>query len=142
MESENKVLEADALAKAFPEVNLEAYPLGGRVMLQMKILEDKTKSGIILASDTTAEERWNSQVGKVIALGPLAYKNRETARPWPEGMWVAIGDFVRCPRWGGDRMSFPSKDDPSVLVPVVIFADHEIIAKVLTNPLEIKNYIL
>lgn len=130
------------LVEAFPEVESLVYPLGGRVLLQMKWVTEKTESGIILASDTANEEKWNTQVAKVIYLGPLAYRNRETGKPWVEDIWVKPGDFVRVPRWGGDRFSSPAKHDPSIKIPLVIFNDHEIISKIIGDPLKVEAYIL
>jgi hypothetical protein len=43
------------------------------------------------------------QVGKVIAFGPVCFCNRETLVPWPEGAWAEVGDYVRVPKYGGDR---------------------------------------
>jgi hypothetical protein len=55
-------------------------------------------------------------------------------------MWVKPGDFIRCPRWGGDRIEVAVKDgDPIIFV---IFNDHEIIGQVTGNPLAMKSYIL
>jgi hypothetical protein len=74
-------------------------------------------------------------------MGPIAFKNRETAEPWPEGTWVKVGDFVRVPRWGGDRVEVPfnGKEDPVVFV---VFNDHELITRITGNPLDQKAYIL
>ena len=42
-------------------------------------------------------------IGKVIAVGPLAFRNRETAQLWPEGAWCAVGDFIIVPKYQGER---------------------------------------
>lgn len=36
----------------------------------------------------------NKDLGVVIALGNVAYRNRETLEFWPEGAWVDVGDKV------------------------------------------------
>lgn len=131
---------SQTLNEAFPDVDPGNAPLGPRVMVQLRRVSNKTKSGIVLVEETKETVKWNGQVAKVISLGPIAFKNRETAADWPEGMWVKPGDFIRCPRWGGDRVEVPVKDgDPVVFV---IFNDHEIISKVTGDPLAIKAYIL
>ena len=128
------------MESAFPDVDPGCVPLGNRIMVQIRRTADKTKSGIVLVAETKDTVKWNGQVARVHALGPIAFKNRETAEPWPEGMWAAEGDFIRVPRWGGDRIEVPVKDgDPVVFV---CFQDHEIISKVTGDPLAMKTYIL
>lgn len=129
------------LADAFPDVDPGNVPLGGRVLVQLRRIAKKTRSGIVLVEETKDTVRWNNQVAKVIALGPLAFRNRQTREPWPEGEWVQPGDFIRVPRWNGDRIEVPVKDsdDP---VTFVVFNDHEIITKIVGDPLAVKVYVL
>jgi len=80
-----------------------------------------------------------------VAIGPLAFKNRDTMQPWPEGSWAEIGDFVRVPKWGGDRWerNVPSEADQEFQEPVLFMTinDHELIAKVTDDPLSFKAYV-
>lgn len=131
-----------SMEEAFPVVDPQLVPLGPRVMVQIRRTANKTKSGIVLVEETKETVKWNHQVAKVISMGPIAFKNRETAQEWPEGTWVKVGDFVRVPRWGGDRVEVPlygSKEDPVVFV---VFNDHELITRITGNPLDQKAYIL
>jgi co-chaperonin GroES (HSP10) len=136
--------EADPaeLAWAFPDVRPGQAPYGGRVVVQLRRI--KKKAGMIIIVDETKEnEKWNNMIGKVVALGPLAYKNRDTMESWPEGTWAQVGDFVRVPRWGGDRWerSDPngdSKEDPVLFMTI---NDHEVIAKITDDPLSFKAYV-
>lgn len=82
---------------AFPAVPPGVRPYGQRVLVQMKRSVLKTEGGIVLGQDTTQTEDDNTKVAKVIALGALAFHNRETLQPWPEGNWANPGDFVRIP---------------------------------------------
>lgn len=142
MTQETFVQEAhQTIAEAFPDVDPGIVPLGGRVLVQIRRVADKTKSGIVLVDETKETVKWNNQVARVVALGPLAFRNRETRDPWPEGAWVEVGDFIRVPRWNGDRHEVPVKDS-AVPVVFVVFNDHEIISKVTGDPLNIKSYIL
>jgi co-chaperonin GroES (HSP10) len=141
MSSENFEVDTGAnLADAFPDVDPNAVPLGTRVMVQVRRTIARSKGGLILVEETKETVKWNGQVAKVVAMGPLAFKNRETGEDWPEGMWVEPGDYVRIPRWNGDRIEVPVKEGEPVTF--VIFNDHEIIAKIPGNPLEVKTYIL
>jgi co-chaperonin GroES (HSP10) len=103
--------------------------MGSRVLVQLRTVREKTQGGIVLVEDTKAFNKSNTQLGKVVMLGPIAYCNRETARPWPEGVWARPGDFVRLPKYGGDRFErkIPGTSETAIFC---LFSDHEIIAKV------------
>lgn len=129
------------LRDAFPAVDPGATPLGARILVQLRRSKDKTtKAGIILVEETRETEKWNNMVAKVIAIGPLAFKQRDTMAPWPEGSWCEIGDYLRVPKWGGDRweVSVAGEEEPALFM---ILNDHEIIAKVTGNPLTMKAFI-
>jgi co-chaperonin GroES (HSP10) len=130
------------LEDAFPTVESGAAPLGHRVLVQIRSPKKKTSGGLILAAETQETEKWNTQIARVVALGPLAFKNRTTQEPWPEGSWCAPGDFVRCPKYGGDRWEVPLENHPtSEQALFVIFNDHELIARVTGDPLKMKAFI-
>lgn len=124
---------------SFPAVDPKVLPLGARVLCQLVTTRSMTKSGIMLVQETKETEQWNMQVARVLALGPLAFCNRETGKPWNEGMWAEPGDFVIIPRWGGQRRTVQDKQggDPVFFVTV---NDHEVIEKVYGNPLDLEVY--
>ena len=129
------------LAWAFPEVNSGQSPYGGRVIVQLRRI--KKKAGrIIIVDETKENEKWNNMIGKVVSIGPLAFKNRDTMASWPEGSWANVGDFVRVPRWGGDRWERPvPNEDGEDPVLFMTINDHELIAKVTDDPLSFKAYV-
>ncbi len=129
------------LREAFPAVDPGAKPLGARVLVQLRRTKDTTTSaGIILVQETKETEKWNNMVAKVVEIGPLAFKKRDTMEPWPEGSWCDVGDYLRVPKWGGDRweVPVPNEDEPALFM---ILNDHEIIAKVTGNPLAVKAFV-
>ncbi len=128
----------DALAEAFPAVDAGVQPFGSRVLVQIRTPKKKVGS-ILLVQDTKDTEKWNTQVAKVVAVGSLAYKNRNTQELWPEGQWCQPGDFVRVPKYGGDRWEVPLNKDENAMF--VIFNDLDIIGKVTSDPLAIKAFI-
>ena len=131
------------LAWAFPDVPAGQAPLGGRVIVQLRRIK-KNAGKIILVEETKENEKWNNMIGRVVAIGPLAYRNRETMATWPEGCWAQVGDFVRVPRWGGDRWERPvTNEENGDLNPVLFMTinDHEVIAKVTDDPLSFKAYV-
>lgn len=129
------------LEEAFPEVDFGLIPLGARVIVQIKTTKQTSSGGIVLVEESKETEKWNTQIGKVVSIGPLAFCNRNTKEPWPEGTWAQVGEFVRVPRWGGDRfeVKVEGQDEPALFV---IFNDHELIAKITGDPLKFKNFIL
>ena len=93
--------------------------------------------------ETKDTEKWNTQVAKIIAIGPLAFKQRDTMQPWPEGSRAELGEFVRVPKWGGDRWEVPLNEDeenPEMAL-FAIFNDHELISKVTGDPLKVKAFL-
>ena len=143
MINQEALKESAELAWAFPSVAPGATPLGGRILVQLRRTKKKTSgSGIILVEETKETEKWQNMVAKVIHVGPLAFKHRDTMQAWPEGSWCEPGDFIRVPKWGGDRweVEVPGQpdEDPALFA---VFNDHEVIAKVLGNPLNMKAYL-
>ena len=87
-------------------------------------------------------EKWNTMIGKVLAVGPLAFKKRDTMEPWPEGVWCQVGEYVRVPKWGGDRWEVDFEQDGAKGKALfTFFNDHEIIGKVTGDPRDIKAFI-
>lgn len=125
--------------EAFPDVDPCFRPFGGRVVVQMRLPKKKLSSGIILPEDSRDTEKAQTPIGIVRAIGPLAFKNRDTMESWPEGTWAKVGDFVRVPRWTGDR--FERKLDDDTTVEFFIMNDHELIGAVEGNPLDVKAYV-
>ena len=127
---------------AFPLVKPGQEPFGGRVIVQLRRIKRKTSGRIILVEETKENEKWNNMIGKVVAIGPLAFKNRDTMQSWPEGSWAQVGDYVRVPKWGGDRwereVSGEENEDPVLFMTL---NDHELIARVSDDPLSFKAYI-
>lgn len=104
-----KIARADdkKLSGAFPQVDPGEKPLGQLVLLQVKQPMTKTDGGIVLTKNDIETEFDNTQVAKVIKLGALAYHTRDTMQPWPEGAWVAVGDYVRISQHNGKRWTKP-----------------------------------
>ena len=139
--NEPVAVDSAEIAWAFPSVDPGAKPLGARVLVQLRRTKQKaTSAGIILVEETKETEKWNNMVARVVAIGPLAFKKRDTMEPWPEGSWCETGDYIRVPKWGGDRWEVPVGDDEEKAL-FMILNDHEIIAKVTGNPLEMRAFL-
>ena len=131
------------LAEAFPVIDPLMAPYGARILVQLRAVKEKVSSaGIFIPQETKETEKWNTQVGKIISIGPLAFKKRESMEPWPEGAWAQVGDFVRVPKWGGDRWEIGFEDNGLKGTALfTFFNDHELIGKVTGDPRDIKAFI-
>ena len=115
--------------ECFPNVDPGTDILGDRVLVQLRREKIASKGGILLVEETRQTLRFNETVAKVVAIGPLAYKNPETLQPWPEGQWVQVGDLVRTIKYGGDRFVV-SPDDEGAPVVFITLKATEIISKI------------
>ena len=142
LEMTNKVLSGyDSLEDAFPVVDPGVTPLGSRVLCQIRLAKTKTKGGIILTQEAVETDQWNTQIAKVVTCGQLAFRNRTTAEKWPEGDWVAPGDFVRVPKYGGDKWTVNiERDGEQAEIIFVIFNDLDLIGKVSGDPLAMRAF--
>ncbi len=129
----------NALAEAFPAADAGIQPFGSRVLVQIRTPKRRSAGGIIIDSGSRDTEKWNTQVAKVISVGPLAFKNRNTMESWPEGQWCKVGDFVRVAKYGGDRWEVPLENGDSAMF--VIFNDLDIIGQVTGDPLAVRAFI-
>lgn len=123
---------------AFPNVASGHKPFGSRVIIQLRSPKTQSKGGIILVTETQETEKWNTQVGIVRSVGPLAFKNRDKMEQWPEGAWANVGSFVRVPKWNQDKWIRPHGDGEVLFV---LVNDLDLLAGIECNPLEIKAYI-
>ena len=129
----------NALDEAFPAVDAGVRPYGSRVLVQIRSPKKKSAGGIIIDTGSRDTEKWNTQVAKVISVGPLAFHNRDTMQPWPEGAWAKPGDYVRVAKYGGDRWEVPVEDNEVALF--VMFNDLDLLGEVTGDPLAIRAFI-
>ena len=64
-------------------------------------------------------------------------------KTWPEGSWVGPGDFVRAPKYGGDRWSvrYNDKSGDEQEAMFVILNDLDIVGLITGDPLAVKAFI-
>ena len=139
------------LDKAFPNIDPGFKPFGSRVIVQLRSPKMKSEGGLFLSDETIETEMWNTQIGKVREVGPLAFKNRNTNELWPEGAWAKVGDFVRIPKFNQDKwfMDYTCKIkglggaefDGVERVLFMLINDLDLLALKTGNPLEVKAYI-
>ena len=129
-----------SIDEAFPPCDPGIEPLGSRVIVQVRTPKSVSKGGIHLITEVRETELANTQTVKVIAVGPLAFKNRNTMALWPEGAWAQPGDFVRAPRYGGDRFTVKNADGEGDSL-FVVWNDMDLVAKVTGDPTKFKAFL-
>lgn len=87
----------------FPDVDPGVKPSGSRVVLQIRSAVHKSRGGVWFPPDISESELFLTQTGMVRAVGPVAFRNRDTLELWPEGVWAKIGSFVRMPKYNQDK---------------------------------------
>lgn len=128
----------DSLDDAFPAADCGIEPMGSRVIVQIRRAKQQTKSGLYIPEEARKTEASNTQVAKVVAVGVLAYRNRNTMEMWPEGAWCAVGDYVRSPKYGGDRWTVKDGEDE---IEFAMFDDLNILGRVSGDPMKIRAFI-
>lgn len=127
---------------AFPEVEPGRKPFGAFVLVQLRRLPRYRKSGFELTEETVLTNEEFNTTAKVLALGPLAFKKRDTLDPWPEGNWLDVGMYVDIPRHGGFRFrkAIPGTTPPE-WVTFATLKDHEFVHQILENPVDVSAYL-
>lgn len=144
--SARSILDYDSIEQAFPEADPGLVPFGSRVLVQKRSPREVTKGGIVVPHETQETEFWNTQVAKVITLGPAAFKNRDSLEVWPEGEWCEPGAYVRVPKYGGDKW-FVDLDDitrqktGADKACFVLYNDLDLIGEITCNPMDVIAYL-
>jgi co-chaperonin GroES (HSP10) len=143
------------LDEAFPAVDPLHEPLGCLVLCQVRQPPLRTRGGMLIDTESRKTEHYNTQVAKVVAIGPNAFQNRNTGAEWVEGAWAKVGDYVRIPKYQGDHWTIsytrPDYDiDPDTgarkpkevedEVVFVMFKDLNLLARV-KEPLAVKAFL-
>jgi hypothetical protein len=137
------LIEYGSLEEAYPSVDPEFQPYGNFILFQLRTPKNRTRGGIELPQTAGIEDiaQWNTQVARVVKLGPVCFKNRDTLAPWPEGDWCKEGDFVRIPLHGGDRwyLPVPGRSDHRALF--AVYRDLDVKGEYKGDPLLVDPYI-
>ena len=100
----------------FPVVDPGVKPCGAKILVQLRTMKEKTVGGIVLAMETKEFNNGNTMVGRIVAVGGIAFRDRSTGEEWKEGKWAEVGDIVILPRWGGFRfeLDIPGRDEKAI----------------------------
>jgi chaperonin GroES len=88
---------------------MKIEPLGYRIMLKPKDMEEVSKGGIVIPQTTVDRNKAATNEGTVVALGPDAYKEFDTP-------WVEIGDEVLYSKYNGERLINPKTKEEVIMI--------------------------
>ena len=91
MPMEHETDPAENLKKELGDLStIEVF--NNQILVAVYIRPQKTKSGIILTSQTTDEDRYQSKVGLVIKKGPQAFL--DSSGEWFDNVEINEGDWI------------------------------------------------
>ena len=117
-EPTDKVLDPDSIGDSLLE-RMPA-PTGWRILVLPYRGKGKTDGGVYLPNAVVQEQTVSTQVGYVLKVGDLAYKDAEK---FPMGPWCEQGDWVMFARYSGSRFKIDGGE-------VRILNDDEVLAKI------------
>ena len=97
------------IAWAFPSVDPGAKPLGGRILVQLRRTKKKNHQVRDYPGRRDQGDREVEQHGGKVIRDRADWRSATVTptKPWPEGSWCEVGDYIRVPKWGGDRWEVP-----------------------------------
>lgn len=103
------------LANINIEGDLPVKPCGIYLLIELVEVEEKTESGIVIASETIKKEQVAEPFGYLRAVGPTAFYGWENCKAdydkLPYQKWgLEIGDMVEFRRYEGKHCSVPGYD--------------------------------
>ena len=116
-----KQKEKDEMAK-IPD------PTGWRIVILPHKGVEKTKGGVLLSDQAIQEQQWTTNVGLVMKLGPMAYKDKDK---FSTGPWCKEKDWVIFARYAGSRLKIDGGE-------LRILNDDEILG-VVNSPEDVLN---
>ena len=104
------------------DVEIESLPElpGFHVLVKPVSVKSKTKGGIFIPDSTKDDMSYLTTVGKVIALGELAYKDVDK---FPNGGWCNVGDYVCYGKHAGTKLYYQN-------VKLLLLFDDQVIMRV------------
>ena len=76
-------------------------PTGWRILVLPFKMNEKTKGGVLIGSETIERQQVASQCGNVLAMGESCYSDKTR---YPTGPWCKVGDWVVFARYAGSRI--------------------------------------
>lgn len=125
------ISKEEFISKYFPEVDCGREPMGNKITVQLMSVQSKTKGGIFLPEETKDFNKQATTVARVVNLGKIAYRDRNSGEMWKEGAWCSVGDVVLVHRYGGlNRVEIPYGEDGKERAIFCTYNDYDVLDKV------------
>lgn len=76
---------------------------GWNIAIRPVPIRSQTDGGLFIPENLRDDIKYLTNVGRVVAMGPLCYNDQEKFGKEP---WVKVGDFVTFPRFAGQRFLY------------------------------------
>jgi co-chaperonin GroES (HSP10) len=106
-------------------------PVGWKVLVKPVEPKSQTDGGIYLPAQSVDAEEYLTAHGHIIAMGEMAYHERESGRAW-KGTWPKLEDHVTFGKYAGQKVIVDSEK-------FLILNDDEI-TSILPNGCEVSNH--
>ena len=100
--------------------------LGYRILVRPMRVQGKTKGSILLPDSFRDDMNYLTTVGRVVAVGDLAYADKDK---FPTGPWCQTGDFVCYGKMNGQKIRYKG-------VNMILLYDDQVVMR-LENPADI-----
>lgn len=97
--------------------------------LKIVDMPDGSKKTIFAPTQFLQNDKYESVAALVVAVGPVAFRNRDTGELYAGAPWFKVGDWVHIPRTEGSPFSYRG-------VPMVTIADDRVY-QVVEDPKDI-----
>ena len=112
--------EKEPVKQVTKETTKLPMPTGWRMLVLPFRMNEKTKGGVLIGTETIDRQQVGSQCGNVIAMGPDCYRDKDR---FNDGPWCKVGDWVVFARYAGSRIEIDGGE-------VRLLNDDEILATV------------
>ena len=131
--SHQHAIITDSVTKASIGSNQLPRPMNWKVLIQPNEIKAETKGGILLPDKVKENEQILTAHGTVMAVGELAYRERDTGERWKQEIVPQVGDKVTYGKYAGQKIVVNN-------VRLLLLNDDEITA-ILPDGVEVTAYV-
>ena len=131
--SHQHAIITDSGTKASIGSNQLPRPMNWKVLIQPNEIKAETKGGILLPDKVKENEQILTAHGTVMAVGELAYRERDTGERWKQEIVPQVGDKVTYGKYAGQKIVVNN-------VRFLLLNDDEITA-ILPDGVEVTAYV-
>lgn len=129
-----------SMEQAFPAIDPGLEPSTNLILVQVRLALSETAGGIQMTTENRRTEQDNTQIARIVGIGPMCFVLADGGR-WPDAAIFQVGDYVRIPKYQGDRFLLRHvTDDQADDVEFVLFKDRAILGRYTSDPLAVRAF--